>query len=94
VVNFPDGSTSEYQGCGRVNSPNGSTSSESCFELLTRCNYDVISAHVPISVKEQLCRGIFINLSLLLRGGIENPIDFGGSTLHLSADGRVEARPK
>jgi hypothetical protein len=45
-------------------------------------------------MKEQICRGEFINLSLLCRGGIERPIDFGASILHLSADGRIEARPK
>jgi hypothetical protein len=94
VVNPHDGSSSQCQAGGKMNSPDGSASSEFRFELLMRCNNDDISAHVPMSVKEQICRGEFINLSLLLRGGIESPTDFGASTLHLSADGRIETRPK
>lgn len=57
---------------------------------------DDIAAHVPPALKQQIARGEYVNLALLLKGSIElSDIYDKGSTLRLSADGKIEtqARP-
>jgi len=55
---------------------------------------DPITAHVPKSLKEQIQKGEYINLALLLKGAVDlNEIISGGS-LRLSPDGNIESRPR
>lgn len=51
-----------------------------------------LAAHVPASLKSQISKGEFINLSLLLKGAVELAEICNGSVLRLSADGVLETR--
>lgn len=52
---------------------------------------DDLAAHIPASIKQQICRGEYINLALLLKGAVDLAEFCSGSFLKLSADGRIES---
>ena len=55
---------------------------------------DDISAHVPTSIKQKICRGEFVNLAILLKGAAKL-LDFcKGSLFKLNSDGLIEMTPK
>ena len=55
---------------------------------------DDLAAHIPTSLKLQICQGEYINLALLLKGAIEIKEFCSGSILKLSVDGQIEARQR
>ena len=59
-----------------------------------RCSGDEIFAHVPMSLRQQICNGEYINLALLLKGGMELQDFCEGGSLKLSSDGGTEMRAK
>lgn len=52
---------------------------------------DDLTAHIPSSIKQQICRGEYINLALLLKGAVDLAEFCSGSFLKISADGRIES---
>lgn len=59
-----------------------------------RCSGDEIFAHVPKSLRQQICKGEYINLALLLKGGMELKDFCSGGSLKLNADGAIEMKSK
>jgi hypothetical protein len=61
---------------------------------LTRLAHDDIAAHVPTTLKQQIARGGYVQIALLLKGAVDLA-DYGnGSELRLSNNGVIEARPR
>lgn len=52
---------------------------------------DDLAAHIPSSIKQQIGRGEYINLALLLKGAVDLAEFCSGSFLKISADGRIES---
>lgn len=61
---------------------------------IMRVAADDLAAHVPQSLRQQIGRGEYVNIALLLKGSVELADFCGGSLLHISTDGRIESRPK
>ena len=59
-----------------------------------RCNGDEIFAHVPKTLRQQICKWEYINLALLLKGGIELKDFCSGGSLKLNTDGGIEMKQK
>lgn len=59
-----------------------------------RCANDDLYVHVPGSLRQAICRGEYVNLALLLKGGLELQDLCSSGTLRLTSDGSIEARPK
>ena len=59
-----------------------------------RCSGDEIFAHVPSSLRQQICNGEYINLALLLKGGMELQDFCEGGSLKLTSNGDIEMRAK
>ena len=59
-----------------------------------RCTGDEIFAHVPQSLRQQICRDEYINLALLLKGGMELKEFCSGGSFKLSAEGGLEMKTK
>ena len=57
-----------------------------------RCSGDEIFAHVPESLRKQILTGEYINLALLLKGGIELNEFCSGGSFKLSSDGGLEMK--
>ena len=56
---------------------------------------DDIAAHVPSPLKQQIARGDYVNLALLLKGAVElTELWSGGNVLALGRDGVLETRQK
>lgn len=55
---------------------------------------DDIAVHIPQNIKEQIWRGEYINLSILLKGAIELSEFSSGHILVLTANGQIESKPK
>ncbi|XP_052798019.1 uncharacterized protein LOC128230062 [Mya arenaria] len=53
-----------------------------------------LAAHIPVSIKQQIYRGEYVNLALLLKGAIELTEICSGSVLKLNPDGTIESKPK
>jgi hypothetical protein len=61
---------------------------------IQRLSHDDLAAHVPVAIKQQIGRGEYTNLALLLKGSVELSDFCSGSILKISADGVIETRPK
>lgn len=59
-----------------------------------RCSDDDIFVHVPKSLRQQICKGEYVNVALLLKGGMELSEFCSGGSLKLSADGSIEMKSK
>ena len=59
-----------------------------------RCSGDEIFAHVPKTLRQQICKGEYINLALLLKGGMELKDFCSGGSLKLNTDGGIEMKAK
>ncbi|MCG8077788.1 MAG: hypothetical protein JAY75_16325 [Candidatus Thiodiazotropha taylori] len=59
-----------------------------------RCTGDEIFAHVPKSLRQQISKGEYINLALLLKGGMELKEFCSGGSLKLNAEGGIEMKAK
>lgn len=59
-----------------------------------RCSSDEIFVHVPRSLRQQICKGEYINLALLLKGGMELSEFCSGGTLKLNTEGGIEMKTK
>ena len=59
-----------------------------------RCSGDEIFAHVPESLRKQILTGEYINLALLLKGGMELNEFCSGGSFKLSSDGGLEMKAK
>ncbi|MEW8547292.1 MAG: hypothetical protein AB2693_27610 [Candidatus Thiodiazotropha sp.] len=59
-----------------------------------RCGNDSIFLHVPKSLQQQICKGEYINLALLLKGGMELKEFCSGGALKLNSEGGIEMKPK
>ena len=55
---------------------------------------DDLAAHISQSLRQQIGRGEYVNLTLLLKGSVELADFCSGIFLRLSADGHIESRPK
>ena len=55
-----------------------------------RCSGDEIFAHIPKTLRQQICNGEYINLALLLKGGMELKDFCSGGSLKLNTDGGIE----
>ena len=55
---------------------------------------DEIHVHVPLSLKQQIWRGEFINLAILLKGSVELTNMCAPNVLRVMADVTLEARPR
>ena len=55
---------------------------------------DDVAAHVPLSLKQKIWQGEYINLALLLKGAVELSEHCSGTTLRLGAEGQIETVPK
>ena len=55
---------------------------------------DDLAAHVPPSLKQQICKGEYINLALLLKGAVELSSYCKGGVLKISAEGHIETMSK
>lgn len=60
---------------------------------LTRVAQDDITLHVPPTLKQKICKGEYVNLSLLIKGAVELAELYSGSTLKLNTDGTIAVRP-
>ena len=58
---------------------------------VTRLADDDIAAHLPSSIKQQICRGEYVNLALMLKGTVELSQYCDGSIFKLSLNGEIEA---
>ena len=58
------------------------------------CSGDEIFVHVPSSLRQQICNGEYINLALLLKGGMELQDFCEGGSLKLTSNGDIEMRAK
>ena len=104
---LPENSNSNSQivGCGGVTLPNSTISSHldnrsnnptSVLNDLPvmagiRLADDDLSAHVPATLKQKICKGEYINLALLLKGSVELSEFCKGSVFRLSSDGHLES---
>lgn len=61
---------------------------------IERCADDDIAAHVPLQLKQKIWANTFINIALLLKGNSELSELFSGGLLHVSDDGKIEAKPR
>jgi hypothetical protein len=61
---------------------------------MVRIADDDIAAHVPSSLKQQICKGEYINLALLLKGAVELSEFCSGSVFRLNANGQIETAQK
>lgn len=61
---------------------------------MLRCADDDLSAHVPLPLKQKIWSNKFINIALLLKGNAELSDLFSGGLLHVSEDGKIEAKPR
>lgn len=61
---------------------------------LVRLSDDDLSAHVPQAIREQIQKGGFTNLALLLKGSIELQEFASGSTLRINESGQIEVKPR
>lgn len=59
-----------------------------------RSTADDIAMHVPQSIKEQIWRGDYVHLNLLLKGALELSELSSGQALYLSPSGLIESKPK
>jgi hypothetical protein len=59
---------------------------------LLRQTSDEIAMHVPSSLKQRICKGEYINLSLLLKGAVELADYNSVGTLYISNTGKIESR--
>ena len=59
-----------------------------------RCSGDEIFARVPETLRQQICKGEYINLALLLKGGMELKDFCSGGSLKLNTDGGIEMKAK
>lgn len=59
-----------------------------------RCSSDDIFIHVPQSLRQQIGRGEYINLALLLKGGMELAEFCSGGSMKVSTDGSIEMKSK
>ena len=55
---------------------------------------DDIAAHLPASLKTQICKGAYVNLALMLKGAIELTEYCSGTVFKLSSDGHMETSQK
>lgn len=55
---------------------------------------DDLTLHVPNTLKQQICRREYINLSLLLKGSVELSEFCAGQSLMILKSGVIEAHPK
>ena len=60
----------------------------------TRCLSDEVFAHIPISLREKIWRGTFVNLALLLKGSGELDEFCTGGSFCLTNEGTIESRPR
>lgn len=60
----------------------------------TRCLSDEVFAHVPLSIREKIWAGGFINLAILLKGTCELDEFCSGGSLCVTSEGTIESRPK
>lgn len=61
---------------------------------MVRCGEDDIAFHVPETVKRKIRHHEFVNLAILLKGGVELAELFGGNLLSINDKGQLETRPK
>lgn len=61
---------------------------------ILKCAEDDLSAHVPHQLKEKIWSHKYINLALLLKGNAELSDIFSGGLLHVSDDGKIQAKPR
>ena len=61
---------------------------------MIKCSSDDLSAHVPHQLKEKIWSHKYFNIALLLKGTAELNEIFSGGLLHVSPEGKIEARPK
>lgn len=60
-----------------------------------RQNYaDDIALHIPQNIMEQIWRGDYINLAILLKGPVELSELSRGQSLHVMPNGQIESRHK
>ena len=59
-----------------------------------RLGDESVAAHIPKAIKDQITRGEYINLALLLKGTIELNEICSGSELRLNSDGSIVTKPK
>lgn len=61
---------------------------------MMRCGDDDIAYHVPGSVKQKIRSHQFVNLAVLLKGGVELAELYGSNLLSVNEKGQLETRPK
>ena len=61
---------------------------------MVRCGEDEIAFHVPESVKRKIRRHEFVNLAVLLKGGVELAELYGSTLLSINEKGQLETKPK
>ena len=59
-----------------------------------RCSGDEIFANAPKTLRQQICKGEYINLALLFKGGMELKDFCSGGSLKLNTDGGIEMKAK
>lgn len=55
---------------------------------------DDLAAHVPTSLKQKICRGEYVNLTLLLKGAVELSEFCKGTVFKLDSEGHIESAQK
>lgn len=61
---------------------------------MVRCGDDAVALHVPEAIKKKIRRHEFVNLAVLLKGGVELAELFGSNLLSINEKGQLETRPK
>lgn len=61
---------------------------------MIKCSGDDLSAHIPHQLKVKIWSHKYFNIALLLKGTAELNEMFSGGVLHISSEGKVEAKPR
>ena len=61
---------------------------------MIKCCDDEIAFHVPESVKQKILRHEFVNLAVLLKGGVELADIYRSNVLGINELGQLETKPK
>ena len=67
---------------------------ESSTPEMIKCCDNEIAFHVPKSVKQKIWRHEFVNLAVLLKGGVELADIYGSNLLSINELGQLETKPK
>ena len=61
---------------------------------MIKCSSDDLSAHIPQQLQVKIWSHKYFNIALLLKGTAELNEMFSGGVLHISSEGKVEAKPR